>query len=169
MRIGSLTQKCSCNWKFCLHCKKQNLSTSTEEIPCERPGRYTRRAPDVSSGEYGSPPASALLESDGHCVQSYPVARRLLQEAWKGAGSTKDQASYRSLFISSNVGKCFHRVLRQKTIGLVEKAMHSLHCGVPVTVLALVAQMGQPACFMFLDTLSLLQDCPGVGDWHSHH
>ena len=90
----------------------------------------------------------------------------LLQEAWKGAGSTRDQASYRSLFISSNIGKCYHRILRQKTVAKAEAATHALHCGArrgaPVTMPALVAQLvarkmkaaGEAVCFLFLDTKS---------------
>ena len=38
----------------------------------------------------------------------------VLQEAWKQSGSAAEPGNYRSLFISSQIGKCYHRLLRRR-------------------------------------------------------
>ena len=38
----------------------------------------------------------------------------VLQEAWKQSGSAAEPGNYRSLFISSQLGKCYHRLLRRR-------------------------------------------------------
>ena len=38
----------------------------------------------------------------------------ILYECFKNSGSSKDTANFRSLFISSTVGKCYHRLVKNK-------------------------------------------------------
>ncbi|CAE7879862.1 unnamed protein product [Symbiodinium microadriaticum] len=53
----------------------------------------------------------------------------ILQESWKRAGDASSPTSYRSLFISSQVGKCYHKLLRRKAAPYVEQALHDFHLG----------------------------------------
>ena len=53
----------------------------------------------------------------------------ILQESWKRAGSIDDPNSYRSLFISSQVGKCYHKLLRRRVGSALESALHDFHLG----------------------------------------
>ena len=62
---------------------------------------------------------------------SQPVQWRggILFEAYKNNGSPSLTENYRSLFVSSVPGKCFHRILRNKATGCVEGTLDPLHCG----------------------------------------
>ncbi|CAE7022108.1 unnamed protein product [Symbiodinium sp. CCMP2456] len=53
----------------------------------------------------------------------------ILQESWKRAGPTDDPQNYRSLFISSQLGKCYHRLLRRRAAPHVGAALHEFHLG----------------------------------------
>ena len=53
----------------------------------------------------------------------------ILQESWKRAGDASCPTSYRSLFISSQVGKCYHKLLRRKAAPCAEQALHEFHLG----------------------------------------
>ena len=53
----------------------------------------------------------------------------LLFEAFKNAGAPQCVESYRSLFVSSFVGKSFHKALRGKTAKQTQELLYPLHCG----------------------------------------
>ena len=53
----------------------------------------------------------------------------ILYECFKNSGSSKDTANFRSLFISSTVGKCYHRLVKNKVQRQTQQALHPLHCG----------------------------------------
>ena len=90
----------------------------------------------------------------------------ILRESWKRQGSIDNPASYRSLFISSQVGKCFHKLLRRRAGPIIETALHEFHLGArrnaPVVYPALYVhgflrrakQLGHSASVLFLDTQS---------------
>ena len=90
----------------------------------------------------------------------------ILFEAYKNSGSPALSESYRSLFVSSVPGKCYHRILRNKAAGVVEEVMDPLHCGGrkgrPVVLPAFAAHLLVRAhkakrlsfCAVFLDTRS---------------
>ncbi|CAE7316855.1 unnamed protein product [Symbiodinium sp. CCMP2592] len=65
----------------------------------------------------------------------------LLHEAYKRSGSSSDPQSFRSLFVSSTVGKCFHKMFRTRSQHDLEGAFHSFQLGArrhcPVTLPAL--------------------------------
>ncbi|CAE7244447.1 unnamed protein product [Symbiodinium sp. CCMP2592] len=65
----------------------------------------------------------------------------LLHEAYKRSGSSPDPQSFRSLFVSSTVGKCFHKMFRTRSQRDLEGAFHSFQLGArrhcPVTLPAL--------------------------------
>ncbi|OLQ02300.1 hypothetical protein AK812_SmicGene14861 [Symbiodinium microadriaticum] len=53
----------------------------------------------------------------------------VIYSAWKQAGEISNPANHRSLFISSVVGKTFHRWLRNKTQRHLQAELHPLHLG----------------------------------------
>ena len=53
----------------------------------------------------------------------------VLFEAFKGAGAQDDTTNYRSLYVSSFVGKTLHRVMRTKVREHIDNFLHPLHCG----------------------------------------
>ena len=61
----------------------------------------------------------------------------LLVQAYKGKGDTKQCASYRSLLISSHIGKVIHRTLRTHQAGVFESSLQAQQLGgrraMPVT------------------------------------
>ena len=89
-----------------------------------------------------------------------------LYSAWKGAGPTNATASYRSLFVSSAVGKAYHRLMRSKLSPIASGHFSACHYGAkpgaPVThashlVLAheqWCAKTKQSSATLFLDTRS---------------
>ena len=90
----------------------------------------------------------------------------ILQEAWKRAGARDSASSYRSLFVSSVVGKGFHRLLRARTHPTNNTALHDFHLGArpkaPVLLPAMYVQnflrwqkqLGHSAAVVFLDSQS---------------
>ena len=90
----------------------------------------------------------------------------VLFEAYKNSGSPTLAENYRSLFVSSVPGKCFHRIVRNKAAGVIEDVLDPLHCGGrkkrPVVLPALAAHLlvrahrarNQSFCAVFLDTKS---------------
>ena len=90
----------------------------------------------------------------------------VLFEAYKHSGSPSLAENYRSLFVSSVPGKCFHRILRDRATGLIEDTLETLHCGGrkrrPVTLPSLAAHLIArlfrdrrcSLCSIFLDTRS---------------
>ena len=53
----------------------------------------------------------------------------LLNEMWKRSGSQASPDCYRSIFISSHLGKCYHKLLRERAVPTVAKALHGMHLG----------------------------------------
>ena len=74
---------------------------------------------------------------------SQPVQWRggLLYEAYKQSGCGSDPQAYRSLFVSSAVGKSYHKIFRTKQQDKLGNVFHSFHMGArkgcPVTLPAL--------------------------------
>ena len=71
-----------------------------------------------------------LMVKSSLCL-AQPVQWRggVLFEAYKNSGSPSLSDSYRSLFVSSVPGKCFHRILRNKASTVIEAVLDPLHCG----------------------------------------
>ena len=65
----------------------------------------------------------------------------ILYEAYKRSGCSWDPQSYRSLFVSSVVGKCYHKAFRTKSQQAINRSLHDFHMGAkkgcPVTMPAL--------------------------------
>ena len=86
-----------------------------------------------------------------------------LAVAWKHRGDARDCSTYRSLLVSSHVGKTIHRALRQKHHGLYTSYMQSQQLGgrpkMPVGIplhlsrafLRWQQRLGQPTALIFLD------------------
>ena len=53
----------------------------------------------------------------------------VLYECWKKKGSWADVQNHRSLYISSVVGKLYHRLYRDKSQPQLQRALHELHLG----------------------------------------
>ncbi|CAE7830408.1 Pol [Symbiodinium sp. CCMP2592] len=53
----------------------------------------------------------------------------ILYECYKQSGSCQDVANFRSLFVSSMVGKCYHKLVKSKIQAQTQTALHPLHCG----------------------------------------
>ncbi|CAE7701091.1 unnamed protein product [Symbiodinium sp. CCMP2592] len=104
-------------------------------------------------------PMSAALQSlftKASLMLCQPLQWRggILYECWKQSGKKSDPASHRSLFVSSTVGKCFHKVTRRKIQGLVNEGLHEFHMG---------ARKGQPVLFPAADILSFLRRASSRG------
>ena len=88
----------------------------------------------------------------------------LLQEMWKRSGSQASPDCYRSIFISSHLGKSYHKLLRERAAPFVSQSLHGMHFGAkrrtPVTFPALYVQghlrhcrkRGLSSAVLFLDT-----------------
>ncbi|CAE7241174.1 unnamed protein product [Symbiodinium sp. CCMP2592] len=72
----------------------------------------------------------------------------ILFECWKQSGKRSDPASHRSLFVSSVVGKCYHKLTRRKIQGCVNAGLHEFHLG---------ARKGQPVLYPAAYILSFLR------------
>ena len=53
----------------------------------------------------------------------------ILYAAYKGKGSIADPENHRSLYVSSILGKAYHRLLRDQNQGALQGALHELHLG----------------------------------------
>ena len=75
--------------------------------------------------------ALAPLFLKAACGLQQPIQWRggVIYSAWKRAGEISLPANHRSLFISSVVGKCYHRLLRNKTHRSLQAELHPLHLG----------------------------------------
>ncbi|CAE7807945.1 unnamed protein product, partial [Symbiodinium necroappetens] len=88
----------------------------------------------------------------------------ILFECWKRSGSQSDPAMYRSLYVSSMLGKTYHKLLRNKVQPEVDAGLHSFHLGArrgtPVSMPSLYilahirkcARRGISSSILFLDT-----------------
>ena len=87
-----------------------------------------------------------------------------LYECYKGSGSSATPENYRSLYVSSVVGKGLHKLLRRRITENTQKTFHPLQCGakpgVSVTTPELLIQLTvrrakkdrQALALLFLDT-----------------
>ena len=91
----------------------------------QMPGDVLLAFPALFAGVYQPLFNKAILR-----VQQ-PVQWRggVLAEAFKNSGSPSLATSYRALFVSSSVGKIYHKAIRAKLISPAEKAIGSLHYG----------------------------------------
>ena len=107
-----------------------------------------------------------MVKAAWNLVQPVQWRGGVLFEAYKHSGTPTAVENYRSLFVSSVPGKCYHRILRNKAAGIVEDTLGPLHCGgrkgMPVTLPSFAAQllarahkcMRYSLATMFLDTRS---------------
>ncbi|CAE7936001.1 unnamed protein product, partial [Symbiodinium necroappetens] len=98
----------------------------------------------------------------------------VLFECWKKKGSWSDVQNHRSLYISSVVGKLYHRLYRDKSQPQLQKALHELHLGskrqAPMTYAAMYILGHFRQCrrarrsvgTLFLDTTAAAGLSPGV-------
>ena len=86
-----------------------------------------------------------MVKAALNLVQPVQWRGGILFEAYKHSGSPASVDNYRSLFVSSIPGKCYHRILRNRAADLVEDTLGSLHCGGrkgrPVTLPSFAAQL----------------------------
>ncbi|CAE7722823.1 unnamed protein product, partial [Symbiodinium sp. CCMP2456] len=78
----------------------------------------------------------------------------ILYECWKRSGKQSDPAMYRSLFVSSMMGKTYHKLLRQKVQAEVNNSLHSFHLG---------ARKGTPVCMPSLYILTHIRKTAARG------
>ena len=104
------------------------------------------------------PMASALqpLMTKSMLLLRQPLQWRggLLYEAYKGAGQRSSPSSHRSLFVSSVVGKLYHKLTRRKIQGIVDSGLHEFHLG---------ARRGQPVLYPAAYVLSFLRKARARG------
>ena len=95
---------------------------------------------------------SLLVKSTLRLQQPLQWRGGLLYEAWKGSGQRSDPSAHRSLFVSSVVGKCFHKLTRRKIQSYVNEGLHEFHLG---------ARRGQPVLYPAAYILSFLRRARG--------
>ncbi|CAE7730122.1 unnamed protein product [Symbiodinium sp. CCMP2456] len=90
----------------------------------------------------------------------------LLFEAFKNAGTPADVEGYRSLFISSFIGKAYHKAVRTMIGPQIDGLLHPLHCGTRkrspvafpsmfvVTQMRRCQKLGYSSSALFVDTKS---------------
>ncbi|CAE7786256.1 unnamed protein product [Symbiodinium sp. CCMP2456] len=78
----------------------------------------------------------------------------ILFECWKRSGSQSDPAMYRSLYVSSMLGKTYHKLLRNKVQSEVDAGLHSFHLG---------ARRGTPVSMPSLYILAHIRKCAKKG------
>ena len=106
--------------------------------------KILRSTPRLKAGGLDNVPGDVLVAAHGELadilhplfLKSMVWSRQLVQwrggilfEAFKNAGSNQDVSSFRSLFISSAIGKSFHRLVRNKIQQHTQRILHPLHCG----------------------------------------
>ncbi|CAE7677247.1 unnamed protein product [Symbiodinium sp. CCMP2456] len=89
------------------------------------PGELLRAAPAQMAAAIQPLFVKALVQL------KQPVQWRggILYAAWKGAGRVDDPNSHRSLFVSSTVGKSFHKLVRGRGQAALQTVLHGLHLG----------------------------------------
>ena len=106
------------------------------------PPELFKAAPQVMAGIFHPLMVKAAL----HVAQPIQWRGGILFEAFKNSGSPSLAENYRSLFVSSVPGKCFHRILRDRAADVIEGTLDPLHCGGrkqrPVTLPSLAAHVG---------------------------
>ena len=83
-----------------------------------------------------------MMKSAARRVQPVQWRGGVLAECFKGKGAVSDPGAYRSLYVSSMLGKAYHKVLRSKATPAAEKAFSAGHFaarkGAPVTMASLM-------------------------------
>ena len=107
-----------------------------------------------------------FFKAVAHVRQPVQWRGGVLYSAWKGSGPTNAASSYRSLFVSSAVGKTFHRLVRGKLSPLTSSYFGPCHYGAkpgaPVTHASQLVvahelwcdKSKQSSATLFLDTRS---------------
>ena len=107
-----------------------------------------------------------MCKASARRVQPIQWRGGVLAESYKGKGALSDPSAYRSLYVSSMVGKAYHRIIRQKATSLATDAFDASHFsakkGAPVTAASfLIAQferwqchLNQSAAVVYLDIQS---------------
>lgn len=106
---------------------------------------------------------SQLLKMILHGQEAIPHKGGRLTAAYKGKGAADECASYRSLLVSSQIGKCLHRTLRAKQSQCYEQYMQNQQLGgrlgIPVYLgihhlrafLRVQKRLNRSCCIVFLD------------------
>ena len=124
---------------------EEGVTWSLEDLPtvgeieglCRTAPRNKAMGLDGIPGELlnANPPAAAMalmplfLKAASGLQQPVQWRGGVIYSAWKQAGEISRPDSHRSLFISSVVGKAFHRWLRNKTKDQLQSELHPLHLG----------------------------------------
>ncbi|CAE7731174.1 unnamed protein product [Symbiodinium sp. CCMP2592] len=85
----------------------------------------------LASAHVGLTPILHALYTKAMVLAKQPTQWRggILYEAYKNAGASNDVANFRSLFVSSTVGKCYHRLIKNKVHEQTQGSLHPLYCG----------------------------------------
>ena len=135
-------------------------------LPCyEDITQVLRSAPKGKAAGLDCIPADALSASPNACArallplvlksmlrQRQPAQWRggVLFEAFKRSGLQSEVSNYRSLFVSNNLGKIYHRLVRNKAQEHCRDEFHGLHLG---------SKKRAPVAFASLYVLSCLRRC----------
>eukprot|EP00439_Symbiodinium_sp_Y106_P083133 s1736_g22.t4 len=135
-------------------------------LPCyEDVTKVLRSAPKGKAAGLDCIPADALSASPNACArallplvlksmlrQRQPAQWRggVLFEAFKRSGLQSEVSNYRSLFVSNNLGKIYHRLVRNKAQEHCRDEFHGLHLG---------SKKRAPVAFASLYVLSCLRRC----------
>ncbi|CAE7825551.1 unnamed protein product [Symbiodinium sp. CCMP2592] len=85
----------------------------------------------LASAHAGLAPILHTLYTKAMVLSKQPTQWRggILFEAYKNAGPASDVENFRSLFVSSTVGKCYHKLVKSKVQDRTQCSLHPLHCG----------------------------------------
>ena len=108
------------------------------------PGELLRAAP----AEMANAAHSLILKSLVTLRQPVQWRGGVLFAAWKGSGCMDQPESHRSLFVSSALGKCYHKLMRNRGQRALQDILHGLHLG---------SKRGAPIGFASLYLLSCLR------------
>ena len=137
---------------------KLRKSTGLDNIP----GEILKALPGCLAAVYQPLMSKSVL----HVQQPTQWRGGVLAAAYKRSGSMAEPGNYRALFVSSAVGKAYHRAIRWKLLPAAEQAVGELHYGAkrgaPVVQAsqALVlfeqanAAVKRSTAYLFLDTQS---------------
>ena len=126
------------------------------------PGEFLRAAPAAMAGAVHPLFTKALV----NLRQPLQWRGGILFEAWKGVGSIADPNSHRSLFVSSALGKAYHKLMRNRGQDALQTALHDLHLGsrrgAPINFASLYligflrggCRLGRSFAALFIDTRS---------------
>ena len=161
------------------HFRQQQFDLSLESLPtlCDLERAYSHvrigRAVGMDSippeackynvGQFARATFAQLLKMTLHGQEAIPHKGGRLTAAYKGKGDVDDCASYRSLLVSSQIGKCLHRTLRMTQSSFYETILQNQQLGgrpgIPVYLgihhlrafLRLQKKLNRSCCIIFLD------------------